>query len=382
LAGCSLSPFVEHNSIDYGTAIEQVSNTSLVTNVLRGRDSAPLYFPDLSQVRGSITASVATNTTIPWKGPSTGSTQAGPFSAQTNPTFDIAPTNTKQFYQGLLNPISESLFAYFVERVRGYGTFEWAFHLLVSGIEVLRPGEARAFYSWNDREFLALADLWLENLEYQPIVVRTKGSPKPYGPPLIPDPKAITQASSSGLEVRSVGNGTMMQFMKGASSGSVICFYDGTAYTPVSIVQNSVVKGPAGETNMPETKRVSACPGGRDGARYTLHVRSVEQIFYYLGALVAADASEEFVRQSGPHKGCPRIPFFLSPVPTGHVRFAVDYRGSTHFVSDTTNRVECGGRLIVDNTMPILAILNDLLNLNRDANETPTTKAVQAVGGG
>jgi hypothetical protein len=32
--------------------------------------------------------------------------------------------------------------------------------------------------------------------------------------------------------------------------------------------------------------------------------------------------------------------------------------------------------------MPILAILNDLLNVNRDANEIPTTKAVQAVGGG
>ena len=379
VGACSLAPVIEDNSNDYGTTIEHVANTSLVTNVLRGRDGAPLYFPDLSQVRGLMNASVSTQSTIPWLLPKTGSSLAGPFSASTTPSFDIAPSNTKQFYLGILNPISQNVFSYFVERARGYGTFQWIFHLLVSNIEVVEPGRPAIVYSWNETEFVEIADRWFSS-GHDPKVISIRGSSKTFGPPMEVDAKAVVQASTAGLEVVAAPDGKM-QFQKSGGSTSVICFHDGTGYSAISILQNSVVKGPAGEPEPSLSDRSArACRGPISRRHYSLHLRSVEQIFNYLGLLVFAQEKGLLIRQPGQHyAGCPRIPFVLGRTPTDHVRFSVSYRGAIYYVSDTNHRLECGA---IDNTLPILAVLNDLLNINRDANEIPTTKAVQSINGG
>src|SRR5438874_13001002 len=176
LGACSLSPAIEQNSLDYSGTMEQVSNKSLVTNILRARDGAPLYFPDISLIHGAISANVSTNSTLPWKGPSTGSTGIGPLSAGSTPGFDIAPTNTKKFYLGLLNPISETMFRNFVASAQGFASFEEPFHMLVSAIEVGRLGSPTrlvARYDDADRagEFIAIANPWL--WDKPPILMKT-----------------------------------------------------------------------------------------------------------------------------------------------------------------------------------------------------------------
>lgn len=216
--------------------------------------------------------------------------------------------------------------------------------------------------------------------------------PKDFGPSFPADQvgaKAIIQASSAGLDVVTNNKNGTIQFQKQASGSAItICFYDGSGYVPVSVFQNSVVKPPGGERSVgidnKKTARVCYDQSTQKNApQYTLHLRSVEEIFYYLGNLVAPDAQNYVLRQFGTYKGCPRIPFFISTMPVDHARFSVSYRGDTYYIGDTSRRIECGDRDgVVDNTMRILAIVNDLLNLSRDASETPTTKAVQAVGGG
>jgi len=54
------------------------------------------------------------------------------------------------------------------------------------------------------------------------------------------------------------------------------------------------------------------------------------------------------------------------------VRFATQYQDKTYYVGEVVKG---------DNTLRILAVLNGLLNLNRDANAIPKTPAVQAIGG-
>jgi hypothetical protein len=51
LAGCSLAPVIAESTLNYNTTVETVTNGVLVTNILRARDSAPLYFSDLSHPR-------------------------------------------------------------------------------------------------------------------------------------------------------------------------------------------------------------------------------------------------------------------------------------------------------------------------------------------
>ena len=66
LAGCSLAPVIAENTLDYNTAVETVTNGVLVSNILRARDGAPLYFSDLSQIRGAVQFSLQAQTTLPY----------------------------------------------------------------------------------------------------------------------------------------------------------------------------------------------------------------------------------------------------------------------------------------------------------------------------
>jgi len=63
----------------------------------------------------------------------------------------------------------------------------------------------------------------------------------------------------------------------------------------------------------------------------------------------------------------PPIGFHIYNHPVENVRFHMNYRGQTYYVSGVSK---------TDQTMPVLAILNALMNLNRDADEIPSTKTV------
>lgn len=63
------------------------------------------------------------------------------------------------------------------------------------------------------------------------------------------------------------------------------------------------------------------------------------------------------------------IPFYVFNHPVEGTRFHMTYRGETYFVRD-------GSDPHTDATMPVLAFLNALMNLSRDANEIPSTKTV------
>jgi len=93
--------------------------------------------------------------------------------------------------------------------------------------------------------------------------------------------------------------------------------------------------------------------------------------------------------------------FWISPVPLplNELAFTVNYDGATYYIPkngylppEAAERcrldmgekfvdyeTSCGNPNYRIWTLEILTILNDLLNLHRDADETPTTKAVQSV---
>jgi hypothetical protein len=63
----------------------------------------------------------------------------------------------------------------------------------------------------------------------------------------------------------------------------------------------------------------------------------------------------------------PPIGFYISDHPVENIRFHMNYRGQTYYVREASP---------ADQTMPVLAFLNALMNLNRDATEIPSTKTV------
>jgi hypothetical protein len=66
LSGCAYGSYISDSSNDYNVTVEDATVNDLVANILRARDGAPLYFSDLSQIRGSLTISAAAQATFPF----------------------------------------------------------------------------------------------------------------------------------------------------------------------------------------------------------------------------------------------------------------------------------------------------------------------------
>jgi hypothetical protein len=378
LAGCSLGPAITENSADYNTTIEDVTNAALVSNALRARDHAPLYFSDLAQIRGSLQLNVQpAQAIIPFAhflGSTTPSTvQAGPLNVNSQPGFDYAPLNTKIFAQGMLTGIDEKVFAYFVQRfVQQPGFLNLFLNLVTSRIEMYRrTGVDKAgdpkyslIYTYARERLPGLIARWTTPLRPPTIGVVSKDSD--IGP-AIPAKILAEQRGSFGNLIK-VGDDENLDLSPTTKSKQayqlskteqkfVLCVTTRpNSVNAVGIASFGVTKDP---DNPPIADDNGSCTphGPINPERYVIYTRSVEAIFFYLG---------ELLREPEPQRP---IPFYVFKQPVEGVRFHMTYRGETYFVRD-------GSDPRTDATMPVLAFLNALMNLNRDATEIPSTKTV------
>jgi hypothetical protein len=375
LAGCSLGPAITENSADYGTTIEEVTNAALVTNILRARDHAPLYFTDLSQIRGSLQLSVQpAQAIVPFAhiaGSMTpSSVQSGPVIVNTQPGFDYAPLNTKNFAEGMLTGIDEKVFAYFVQRFAHQPDFVYLFlNLVISRIETFaRTGVDKVadvpIRTCVDVECIQRIRGWAFSPRRPTIGVVSKDTD--IGPAI--PAKILAEHSDALGNLVKVGDDENLdlnpikskQFYQLSKSEQkfVLC----VTTRPGSV--DAVGIAPFGVTKDPDKPPVptnnGSCSQGRGNPdRYVIYTRSVEAIFFYLGELLRATEQQRPIP----------IPFHIFKEPVEGARFHVTYRGETYYVRD-------GFDPHTDATMPVLAFLNALMNLNRDANEIPSTKTV------
>jgi hypothetical protein len=218
LVGCSLAPLVASESEDYNDTVEAVTNSLLVTNILRARDEVPLYFTDLSQIRGQIMLNYSAQAAFPI-GPSNRSgTGVGVRSLgtigitqQNLPFFDVAPLNNKQFYQGIIEPLTEGVFAFYLNS--GIPP-EVLFYLLVSGIETVKVNGDKLSYQpvcgWLEPCFNKFVKTWTRD-DMPPRAVVTN-QPMEIGPKVAADAKALVAAASAGLTAKA--DGKLVQFSK------------------------------------------------------------------------------------------------------------------------------------------------------------------------
>jgi hypothetical protein len=383
LVGCSLAPVVSNESEDYNETVETVTNSLLVVNILRARDEVPLYFTDLSQIRGQIMLNYSAQGAFPF-GPSNRSgTGIGLRSvatigiAQQNlPFFDIAPLNNKQFYQGIIEPLSKGVFAFYLNSAIPPAVL---FNIFVSGIETVKVNGDKISYEpycgYLDPCFDDFIERWT-NRERPPRAVVYNQSTE-IGLKVAADAKALVEAALAGLSATKA-DGNLVQLAK-KSTQTTICVADasGTKYVAVGIATASVFKTP--EVSIPQSDdecKILPLQNPQTGKtsvkeapsveRQLLRLRSVQEIFTYLGFLVRNKNSTQHAYN------LPDIGFNISEHPPPEVRFVTQYQGKNYYVSNVSGN---------DNTLRILAVLNGLLNLNRDANAIPKTPAVQAIGG-
>jgi hypothetical protein len=376
LAGCSLGPLITQNSAEYNTTIEDVTNAALVSNVLRARDHAPLYFTDLAQIRGSLQLNVQpAQTIIPYAhflGSTTPSTvQAGPLNVNSQPGFDYAPLNTKIFAEGMLTGIDERVFAYFVQRfVQQPQLLKLFLNLVTSRIEIYRQtgvdkaGDPKySLIRTCARECLpSLIARWTTPLRPPTIGLVSKDSD--IGP-AIPAKILAEQRGALGnlvkvgddenLDLNPTKSKQAYQLSKTEQKFALCVMTRPGSFDAVGIASFGVTKDPD-KTPIADDNGSCRPHGPINPERYVIYTRSVEAIFFYLGEL-----------QRGPETQQRPIRFYIYDHPVENIRFHMNYRGLTYYVREASD---------TDQTMPVLAFLNALMNLSRDANEIPSTKTV------
>jgi hypothetical protein len=398
LSACSWGSYIGRSSVDYNDTVEGTTNNLLVVNVLRGRDSAPLSFSDLSQIRGSLSTSASGQATWPF-GPfdknlsRTNSLQLGALSIQTNPTFDIAPLNTKNFAEGINEPVKLNLMWYYLQRYEP----KVILPLFISRIEDVQISDSadgsKQISSTTRITEEARADKiigWLTGQDAQghplPAKVNVFSKASDVGPALPPGilnqrgiVTDISQASAAGLKINTGSDGKLHLTKSGTHA--VLCVPSNGHYEALAIASASVVSTPAGiewpdsdaDCTAVEGVRQASPPHNAMPVRHqtVVHLRSVEAMFYYLGTVVDRDLGPA---KPGPDPLNAYLNFHLYNQPIPEQRFYVNYRGKFYYVSEAYETPKKN-----EYTLAILGLLNDLLNLHRDAAEIPTTKAVQSV---
>lgn len=116
-SGCAFPAQVHRVAIDYNQIIASTSNELTFLNIVRARERHPLHFTSISAMRGDITAqaSIGAGVGINEAGPESGNaaTSAG---ISSGPSFDVAVLNSQEFQRGILQPLSAALVSYYLEQ--------------------------------------------------------------------------------------------------------------------------------------------------------------------------------------------------------------------------------------------------------------------------
>jgi hypothetical protein len=441
LAGCSLAPAVSNFTVSYNGSIEEVNNQLLLANILRARDRAPLYFSDLSQIRGALTLSASTAVTIPF-GPqkvltTKEYTDLATAGISSSPTFDIVPLNEQVFTQGIVQPLELQYGKLYWDRV-DYSEFLLAM-LFVDKIEVGysdaqgRPlpqsdgdgnpvrgpdgqpimGAHIVFNIPDDPTKLGYFRREIMNWGVDPENPRWVRAISYHGyKALTPIAESVTLGAQGGLKDlvsldphkfrakrmtssqerdassganakknlpgrKPVAKGDDLYQLYSIEDRIIICppkpflerwsrTYDILIVAP-QIVGNTIDVTPqsAAACDASEWPGEDALPpSAKKRMTITIYTRSVEGMIQYLGAILRP-GSENPLR------------FIVTKGSSESAKVALSYAGDQYSVAPYAR--DPADTLGTDNTLPILALVEQLLNLRKNSKEITTTPAAQIV---
>ncbi len=400
LAGCALGQPIARQAVDYNHAVEAAANALLVTNVLRARDEAPLHFTSVPQIRGSLSVGLSQ----PGIGLPVAGSQQGlnlGLSGLNSPSFDVSALDTQDFIRGLLEPLESSIVRYYWDR--GYPD-QLILMLMFSAVE--EAGSGRRYINdprcWLDRpdcpgqeggaslQRALDLNLALGRPSFHPYTALI-----PIGPPL----SAAQAADPALLGLLAEPKGRLLPAPGGR-------FQLHRVEQRVAVCRRRVVAGhlvllrpgtpPAEQGHdspyclLDEQVEPEGAPGSVAARSQQAYVRSVQEIFRFLGVLVKVQAQ----MQPRPDGSPDCIVFGLGePRPGTTIRRACLFQLLPGEGPDGAVTVEHAGRrfhvpafrepgeggAVGDYSMRVLTLLSDLVNLKKSSSSIPSTRAVQIV---
>ena len=432
LGGCSLSPLMNADVIDYFKVNDLAANRIILLNVLRAKDGAPLHFSELSLVRGQISANATAGITFPF-GPTMHATvqprnlATVTSSVSSSPSFDVGSLDTQDFTKGVMAPIAPATVSFFLnEGIDDH----LVLLLLVSGVrtpgnqEIIRnepesvrsvcyseslggkphnylplhytiigPADTCNTAGGQESEFLG----FLRVIDHLRRVYATNymSPPEPVGAPFIPDMRAdlrsLTAMDPAKYRLRKLPSGQYQLFAAVPHETVVLCQEPAPGGTPTVLAS---LRGGQQEGRVPaEACGAPVQPGATTGpgthsdvnAFDMLTIRSTLEVIQYIGRILTfqTEDSARLARPrcvtlyfEGTNPGCDgNILFNLNHNPLD-TPIGLEYGGEYWAVPPSRS---CTGTKSCDHTLETMAMVALLLNQNKSAKDIPSTPAFEAV---
>ncbi|WP_043363601.1 hypothetical protein [Belnapia sp. F-4-1] len=395
LAACSLGGSIAENSIAYNGTMQVATDTLLVVNVLRARDQAPLHFSTIGAIHGAFTLSAGFGYELSH---SAGLAQPA-LLASTNPSFDIGPLDRQEFARGLLRPIDPVLLRLLSDQ--GLPD-QILLYLLVSkfdegpGGRIIANDPARR-QALDPQTEAACTEAGMEARPpcdpFEAMVdrltrfgrLRFNGYTRliPLGPPLsraeATAPDRLSMLKEPGITLRRDGEGWQLYR---AVNQLVICVPGRPGSSPPFTAlaldneppQISPITQEGDPCNADEVADHAIHAGRAAPQGLAWYLRSVDEILHYLGAVQRREEEGIAYRVSIPRpdggQARPRL-FRLWQQPPARPRLAADYRGARWYVAPQDEAE--------DQTLRVLALTTQLLNLQKSAGEIPSSGTLRLV---
>ncbi len=375
LSGCAFNDHFESRVARFDIAVTQSRDAMILANIVRASRAEPLSFIQVGKVSGTNTqtgtmglpsiifgphvaaaTSAATHTlqneTIFGSSPGGGQGYTGNSTSLSGSTnFEVSPTETKEFYRGLLTEVQPRTLEFF--RRQGIAR-ELLFYLFTDRVIVERNGKetvlqndplGRSFDAFQTYVNLAMD----YGLSSEPLSRKTV-----HGDRTRSDKDTADKKSKSPDATDTADNWQL-------------CFEPKEKAPDATYVGNAPLCGQPGKPGEERTVHFI----GRDGTRVSLTVlpRSVFAIFQYLGRLIDAGTKVKLHSSEAIDYGPLRDEYLFEVVKggTGNCFAAVEQGGETY----------CVPMEGATNTKRILGLLIQLIALNTSISDIPVTPTVR-----
>jgi hypothetical protein len=400
---CTLNDDLTGQAGRFNRSLAELQNEALVLNIVRQSYNAPMSFTQVSVVRGSGTIGGTLGLPTITLGP--GQTDAtrqfvfgGNFTnsatAQSNANFDMATLDSKEFWVGLMTPLTADTLGYFI---RQGVPRDLLFYLYVQKLEI-GDGKAKQILI-NDPEDPNFAEFSRQLDEALTLGFTTAPVTRtlPYGPPLTPSQagkiKDLTELAKSGMLLVPVPTktGTAYQIQVTRTT-SVLCFDQAlaTSRLAANLPADATCAGmasPPPAAGRGGTETTPANQGQSHGHAFTYtkksagkpdvmvktYPRSTYDILRYLGALVRYRRDHRNDRPVTDAAVAPAWPahdlFVLERGPFPANSFiSVWYRGETYSIPGTS-----------PSSIQVLSLVRQLVALSTSINALPASNTVTTV---
>lgn len=367
LAGCTAPGAMSHTALDFNETVARASDSQILLNIVRATYRNPTHYSAITQVRDSrnIQGTASIGGTFPFGPDATHAYPLTPGLSATGtlqPSFDVAPLDTRSAATGLLHPIDAQI-------PMTYWQQNWPrmvlLFLFVDDVTLNEPAkkacgltDIRGTFidnaAYNVRQFDLARRLFECLAPALQLVSDKKTTNYMTETPISPDVvlKSLPDLDKNDFDVTEKAKG-VFTISKTTKKAKFFLRFRGA--------QGVVVDSKFAVKN--ETKQPAI----------SMDIRSVDGMVYYLGELIRLQEQERrlmtFDTGFGPEA---LINVRLDPDADPDTNITADFLGNRYAVSRYPARN--------DRSLTVLALLSQLFSLYREEKDLPKTSAVEVVG--